>query len=232
MLLEIDDNKVLVRADTQAGRVFIAVAGPPQGRRRALTAIRTELTAIHRTVPGLEAKSMVPLPRDPGKVVEYEHLLFLEAEVEESYIPVGTRRRYQVRELLDGIEESEQRRISMEVTMGDKYEIRGQAGAVGRQAHAEGNTFQQVYQEAATNLDLPKLAKELSELRGTLQQEASNANEYRALTAVAEAEEAAEKGNGAKALERLKVAGQWTLDVATRIGIPVAQKAIQSAIGL
>ncbi len=59
-----------------------------------------------------------------------------------------------------------------------------------------------------------------------------NADEYRALAAVSEAEEAAEKGDGPTALKRLKAAGQWTLDVASRVGIPVAQKAIQSAIGL
>jgi len=76
------------------------------------------------------------------------------------------------------------------------------------------------------------LAKALAELRGTLQREASNAEKYRALTAVSEAEEAAEKGDGPTALERLKAAGQWTLDVATRVGIPVAQKAIQAAMGL
>ncbi len=232
VLLEIDGNKVLVRADTQIGRIYIAVLGPSQGRRRALVAIRSELTAIHRTVPGLEAKPMVPLPRDPGKVEDYEHLLRLEAEGEESYLPVGAKTRYRVRELLDGIEEPEQRRAAMEVIMGDKYEIRGQAAAVGRHARAEGTTLQQIYQEAAADLDLPRLAKELAELRGTLQQEASNADEYRALVAVSEAEEAAEKGDGPTALKRLKAAGQWTLDIATRIGIPVATKAIQSAIGL
>ena len=190
----------------------IAVTGPAQGRRRALAAIRTELTAIHRTVPGLEAKPMVPLPRDPGKVEDYEHLLRLEAEGEESYLPVGARTRYKVRELLDGIEEPEQRREAMEVIMGDKYEIRGQAAAVGWHARAEGTTLQQIYQEAAADLDLPRLAKELAVLRGTLQQEASTADEYRALAAVSEAEEAAGKGDGPKALEQLKAAGQWTLD--------------------
>jgi len=133
---------------------------------------------------------------------------------------------------IDGIEEPKQRRATMEVIMGDKYVVHGQAAAVGRAARAEGNTFQQIYQEAAGELDLPQLAKALAELRGTLQREASNAEKYRALTAVSEAEEAAEKGDGPTALERLKAAGQWTLDVATRVGIPVAQKAIQAAMGL
>ncbi|MCP5112536.1 MAG: GTP-binding protein, partial [bacterium] len=115
VLLEIDGNKVLVRADTQAGRVYIAVQGPPQGRRRALAAIRAELTAIHRTVPGLEATAMAPLPRDPGKVEEYEHLLRLEAEGVEVHYPSGVKKPYRVRELLDGIEEPDQRRVASEV---------------------------------------------------------------------------------------------------------------------
>ncbi len=75
------------------------------------------------------------------------------------------------------------------------------------------------------------MAKELAKLRGTLHQEASKGDEYRALAAVSEAEEAAEKGDGPSALERLSAGGQWVLDVATRIGIPVAQKAIQAALG-
>ena len=222
VLLEIDGNRALVRADTQAGRIYIAVLGPSQGRRRALAVVRAELTAIHRTVPGLEARPMVPLPRDPGKVEDHEHLLRLEAEGEDSYLPVGARTRYRVRELLDGIEEPEQRSTAMEVTIGNKYQIH----------YTGGNTFQQIYQGAADDLDLPQMARELAELRGTLQREASNVEQYRALAAVSEAEEAAETGDGPTALKRLKAAGQWTLDVATKIGIPVAQKAIQSAIGL
>ncbi len=74
------------------------------------------------------------------------------------------------------------------------------------------------------------MAEELAQLRSTLQQEASNPDEYRALAAVSEAEEAAEKGDGPTALERLSAGGQLVLDVATRIGIPVAQKATQAAM--
>ncbi|MCP4514377.1 MAG: hypothetical protein GY824_03990, partial [Delftia sp.] len=184
VLLEIDGNKVLVRADTQAGRVYIAVFGPPAGRRQALAVIRAELTAIHRTVPGLEAKPMVPLPHDPGKVEDYRHLLRLEAKRVGEYLPVDAKQTYRVRELLDGIEEPEQRQARAVVIMGDNYEIYGQAAAVGRNARAQGNTFQQVVQEAASDLDLSQLAKELAQLRGTLLQEASEGDDYRALAAV------------------------------------------------
>ena len=175
---------------------------------------------------------MVPLPKDPGIVENYEHLLRLESNGVDEYLPVGAKESYQVPELLDGLEDPEQRRIAMEVTMGDKYEIRGQAAAVGRHARAESTTLQQIYQEAAADLDLSQLAKDLAQLRGALQKKASNADQYRALAAVSEAEEAAEKGDGPTALKRLKAAGQWALDTATKIGVSVAAKAIQSAIGL
>ena len=64
-----------------------------------------------------------------------------------------------------------------------------------------------------------------------MQQEASSADEFQALTNVVGAQEAAEKGDGPTALERLKAAGQWGLDVATKIGVPVAVKAIQGMMG-
>ena len=115
--------------------------------------------------------------------------------------------------------------------MGDKYVIHGQAGAVGRKARAEANTFQQ-YQAAAEAFDLARLAEELAKLRDTLPKEASEPAHYRALAEVSEAEEAARQGKGAEALKRLKAAGQWSFEVATKIGTSVAAKAIQAGMGL
>ncbi len=261
VLLEIDDNKVLVRADTQTGRVYIAVLGPPQGRRQALAAVRAELTAIHRTVPGLEAKPMVPLPRDLGKVEDYEHLLRLEAKDVDEYLPVGAEETYRVRELLDGIESPKQRRKPTDRIMGGKYAFDRPVEALDdwqtklafllkreasesdparqfqlreqiKEAKARLAEIQRPHHEVTGELDLSKLAKELTELRAALQREASNADQYRALAAVLEAEEAAGKGDEAKALARLEAVGQWPLDVATRIGVSVAQGAIQSPVKL
>ncbi len=49
-----------------------------------------------------------------------------------------------------------------EVTMRDKYDVKGQNGAVGAVAHAHDMTFNQIWNENKTDIDLPALAVELS----------------------------------------------------------------------
>lgn len=114
--------------------------------------------------------------------------------------------------------------------MGDTYNIGGQVGAVGPGAKAEGNTFQQV-QVAASDFDPEMLARDLSTLKAALQEQASEHEHYLALAAVSSAEEAAKQEDAPGALEKLREVGKWALDVGTKIGVPVAVKAIQSAIG-
>jgi uncharacterized protein YjbI with pentapeptide repeats len=107
-----------------------------------------------------------------------------------------------------------------------KYEIHGPVGAVGDNATA--HDFQQVWNEMGINAS--KLAEALEQLRnamrdkneGTLEQE-------RAIAVVAEAEEAARKGDGPTALQRLKAASKWALHVAEEIGVGLAVEAIKRA---
>ena len=50
------------------------------------------------------------------------------------------------------------------------------------------------------------------------------------MVAVADAEEAAAKGDGPGALQHLKGAGKWALGVAEKIGVSVAAKAIEKVM--
>ena len=110
----------------------------------------------------------------------------------------------------------------------DTYNVHGQAGAVGRHAHAHDMTFQQVQ---AGGLDLPKLAEELERLRAAMSQKAERSREQdKALGAVAEAADAAAGGDGAGVLRHLKRAGAWTLEVAKDIGVDVAAEVIKKAM--
>jgi hypothetical protein len=112
----------------------------------------------------------------------------------------------------------------------DTYNISGQAGAVGRGAQAQGNTFQQLWSQSG--FDLPKLAEELGRLREAMgQQQGRTREQGKAVVAVADAEEAAAKGNGLAALQHLKTAGKWALGIAEKIGVTVAAKAIEKALG-
>jgi hypothetical protein len=114
-------------------------------------------------------------------------------------------------------------------TMGDKYEV-GQAGAVGPNAHAHDMTFQQIWSQS--DIHLPTLAAELSQLRSAMRQEVNTPEHDIAIGQIAEAEAAAANGDGPKALEHLKKSGKWAFDVATKIGVGVATAALKTSLGI
>ena len=121
--------------------------------------------------------------------------------------------------------------IIKEVTMGDKYEA-GQVGAQGPNSHANDIAFNQIWQQNQGTLDLPSLTSELVKLRESMQQEASTAEHYSELGAIANAEIESEKGDGPKALEALSKAGKWSLGIAEKIGVGVASAAIKTTLGV
>ena len=103
VILDIDGNRRLTRADVDAGRIYISVGGPSDGRRRALSVIRNTFKAIHDTIPRLEPSEKVPITADQV-IVDYLHLLRLEHREVETFLPEGAEREYSVRTLLEGIE--------------------------------------------------------------------------------------------------------------------------------
>ena len=113
------------------------------------------------------------------------------------------------------------------MSKGDTFNIHGQAGAVGPGAQARNNIFQQIQ----AGIDLPKLAEELGRLRNTMKGEGAGTREQdKAIGVVADAEEAAANGDGPAALQYLKSAGEWTLGVAEKIGVPLAVEALKRAM--
>jgi len=122
--------------------------------------------------------------------------------------------------------------FSKETSMGDQYNVTGQVGAVGPNARAENNTFNQAWQNAAANIDMQALAAELAVLRASMRKEATDIEHDQAIASIGAAEGAAKKQDGAGAISHLKSAGKWAFDVATKIGTTVAAKAIQTAVGL
>jgi internalin A len=110
VVLFYEGNTALVKADREDRKIFIQAGGPERGRRVCLAVIRSQLAAIHQTIPGLEVEEKVPLPGYPDVVVGYEHLLNLERLGETSFIPEGASERFSVRQLLDGIEPEQTRR--------------------------------------------------------------------------------------------------------------------------
>lgn len=114
------------------------------------------------------------------------------------------------------------------IQMGDNYQA-GQAGAMGPQAHAHDITFQQVWNQHASSIDLPTLASELGTLLEALQKQATDPEHQVEIGNVAAAQQAAENNNGPTAFKFLKQAGSWTLGVARDLTIGVAASAIFAA---
>jgi hypothetical protein len=118
-----------------------------------------------------------------------------------------------------------------ETIMGDKYEIHGQAAGVGRNVKIHTVNFNQIWNESGSSLNLAKLADDLARLRDAMAKESTSAEQFAAVGNVASAEVEARKEQGPTTLEYLSKAGRWALDVATKIGVPVAIEALKKAVG-
>jgi hypothetical protein len=130
-------------------------------------------------------------------------------------------------------QEKSQQFIIENIHMGDNNNYSAeQAGAMGPNATATGNTFQQIWQQNQGCSDLHALAGELETLRMLMRKEATESSHDIAIGEVAAAQAAAAKGMGAKALEHLRNAGTWAFDLSTKIGVGVATAALKVALGL
>lgn len=116
-----------------------------------------------------------------------------------------------------------------DVVMRDSYKV-GQAGGVGPDAHAHDMTFNQVWTELPSSIELPRLAEELSRLREELRKLAIEPEQDIAISEIARAEQLAKAGDGSKIVAHLKSAGKWALDVATKIGTSLAAEVIKKSM--
>jgi small GTP-binding protein len=108
-------NQAVVKADHADKKVFISVSGQENTKRDFLAKIRANFDHIHKTIPKIEAKEIVPLPRHPEIVVDYKHLLTLEKVGEAEFIPVGLDESVDIKKLLDGVDTEEERRKTQEI---------------------------------------------------------------------------------------------------------------------
>lgn len=114
--------------------------------------------------------------------------------------------------------------------MGDTFVNHGQVGQLGH--NATGNTNYLMWEQSAANMDFEELSGELAALRRAMREHATELAHDQAIVAIGQAEAAAIERNGNKVLESLRAAGKWALDVATKIGVPIAVKAIETATGV
>lgn len=80
--------------------------------------------------------------------------------------------------------------------------------------------------------NLGALAQDLAKLKAELGAQAKDAEHFEAAAAIAKAEDAANKNDGAGVFGYLKNAGKWALETATKIGTTVAVEALKKALGM
>jgi internalin A len=122
VVLKLEENLALVRADAQERRIFINIKGPVEGRRRLLSVVRANFDRMHADLPRLQPDEIVPLPNQPGAHVPYTDLLAWEQSGTKNFpmIVAGSVEQIDVDALLNGVELAGER-----ARMGDG---RGHAG--------------------------------------------------------------------------------------------------------
>ncbi|MCI5132576.1 MAG: hypothetical protein D3904_13950, partial [Candidatus Electrothrix sp. EH2] len=95
------DAEAVVRADTEARTIHIAVTG--RERKVYLALIWLSLREIHAGFEGLKVDERIPMPDHPDISEDYQTLLNYAEQGLEKIIPKGTKKAYSVQELLDGV---------------------------------------------------------------------------------------------------------------------------------
>ena len=99
-----DKNLAKIKADMVDRKIFISVTGKEQTRRAFLAVIRSAFDEINSNFK-IEIEQKIPVPGFPQVLVSYKELLVYEEMNEQSILIPELRKKFAVRELLDGVEE-------------------------------------------------------------------------------------------------------------------------------
>jgi hypothetical protein len=115
------------------------------------------------------------------------------------------------------------------LVMTTEYKNYGQAGAFGENAHAE--NF--VQETASGPVDAQQLADQLAAVRKAMKEQVKpdDPDQDAEIGVVSQAHAAAKAGQTSKALDFLKAAGNWTVDVAKSVAAKLVEDAIKGKLG-
>lgn len=103
---------------------------------------------------------------------------------------------------------------------------------VGGSVNGSINNFSQENTATIHPDEITQLTEELSKLRQSMSQDAKTADESIATSEVAKAEKSLSKNDIPSTLKHLKAAGNWALDTAQKIGVPIAVEFIKRALAI
>ena len=116
--------------------------------------------------------------------------------------------------------------------MENKYKIENsQVAAIGDNAKADNNQFQQTNYTIPKDLDYDKLINELNELKNHVASQEDLQHKDDAITNIEEAKKEAANKNGNGVVKYLKMGGTWLFETATKIGISVVTELLKNNLG-
>ena len=82
------------------------------------------------------------------------------------------------------------------------------------------------------NFDYVKLSEELATLKQSLILKAKSADEFKAISEIAGAEDASKNSDGQSIMKHLKAAGTWVFDTAKDIGVDIVTELLKKQMGV
>ncbi|MBL0237548.1 MAG: hypothetical protein IPQ02_13290 [Saprospiraceae bacterium] len=119
--------------------------------------------------------------------------------------------------------------LNQTIMTGDNYHV-NQAGAVGPNANASNNTFNQQINQLPDKFNYEKLSEQLVTLKDELVKQAKLPEHYQAIGEIASAEIASKEKDGNKVVKHLLSAGKWVLDFAKQVGTDVVADVIKGQL--
>ena len=104
VVLKDGNNKALVKADIVDKKMYIYINDSEHTHREFLAKIRGQMDSIHKTIEGIKADEKVPIPGHPEVCISYKHLIRLERNRIDKYMPDGMEEKISVSKMLNGIE--------------------------------------------------------------------------------------------------------------------------------
>jgi len=92
------DSTAVIKSDNEAKCIYIYVNGGQ--KRDYFSAILKTLRRINQSFEKLKTRELIPMPDDPDITVNYKHLIRLEQEGLEYYLPGESDKKYKVKDLL------------------------------------------------------------------------------------------------------------------------------------
>jgi len=120
VLLSDINNKALVKSDPEARRIYIWINGYNATRRGFLAVIRSHFEHIHSTISKIAFEEKIPLYPGKNIVVDYNYLIGLESRGIKTFNAEKTFEKFNVKKLLDGVEEPGRRGIRRKRSVTDK----------------------------------------------------------------------------------------------------------------